>query len=34
MCIKTNVDIDDAVNEVINGLNNFFNAKPCYFYQY
>ena len=34
MSIKTNVVIDDAVNEVINELNNFFNAKPCYFYQY
>ena len=34
MSIKTNVDLDDAVNEVINGLSNFFNAKPCYFYQY
>ena len=34
MSIRTNVDLDDAVNEVINGLNNFFNAKPCYFYQY
>ena len=34
MSIKTNVDIDDAVNEVINGLNTFFNSKPCYFYQH
>jgi len=34
MSIKTNVNLEDAVNEAINGLNKFFNAKPCYFYQY
>ena len=34
MSIRTNLDLDDAVNDIINGLNNFFNAKPCYFYQH
>lgn len=31
--IKSNVDLGDAVNEVVNELNQFFNGKPSYFYQ-